>query len=209
MSQHSLLKKTSQGCCIAVVLICGAFFNTARCVTAADVAGNWAGTISVGAIELRVIVKITADESGSLTATMDSPDQGAKDIPVDSVILVADSLYLKLPPLSANFAGQYFSEGDSVAGFWSQGGMSLPLTLTRAGEIQEPKRPQEPQPPFPYISEDVTFANEKAGITLAGTLTMPETGAPFAAAVLVSGSALRTEMEMSSVTSSCSCRRII
>ncbi|MBU0764592.1 MAG: alpha/beta hydrolase, partial [Bacteroidetes bacterium] len=49
-------------------------------------------------------------------------------------------------------------------------------------------RPQEPRPPFPYKSEDVVFLNKKAGIELAGTLTIPETAGPFPVVVLVSGS---------------------
>ena len=49
-------------------------------------------------------------------------------------------------------------------------------------------RPQEPRPPFPYTAEDVHFRNEAAGITLAGTLTLPEGNTPHPVVVLVSGS---------------------
>ena len=35
-------------------------------------------------------------------------------------------------------------------------------------------RPQAPAPPFPYAAEDVTFPNTEAGISMAGTLTLPE-----------------------------------
>jgi uncharacterized protein len=50
-------------------------------------------------------------------------------------------------------------------------------------------RPQEPKPPFPYPAEDVSYPNPKAaGVTLAGTLTLPEGKGPFAAAILISGS---------------------
>jgi hypothetical protein len=37
-------------------------------------------------------------------------------------------------------------------------------------------RPQEPLPPFPYTTEEVTYRNAEAGITLAGTLSIPEGG---------------------------------
>ncbi|WP_232663481.1 alpha/beta hydrolase family protein [Pseudonocardia sp. TRM90224] len=49
-----------------------------------------------------------------------------------------------------------------------------------------PARPQTPQPPFPYRAEDVTFPS--GGITLAGTLTVPEGPGPFAAVLLITGS---------------------
>ena len=49
--------------------------------------------------------------------------------------------------------------------------MSLPLVLAKGTE--ELRRPQTPQPPFPYETEEVTFSNERDSATLAGTLTWP------------------------------------
>ncbi len=48
-------------------------------------------------------------------------------------------------------------------------------------------RPQTPTPPFPYISKDVTFVSQNGTVTLAGTLTLPQTGGPFPAAYLIPG----------------------
>lgn len=54
---------------------------------------------------------------------------------------------------------------------------------------EEPtRRLQEPVPPFPYVEEPVTYENAAAGVTLAGTLTIPEGGGPFPAAILITGS---------------------
>jgi pimeloyl-ACP methyl ester carboxylesterase len=50
------------------------------------------------------------------------------------------------------------------------------------------QRPQEPKPPYPYYEEEVFFLNEKQGVQLAGTLTLPQSKGPFAAVVLISGS---------------------
>ena len=49
-------------------------------------------------------------------------------------------------------------------------------------------RPQEPLKPYPYYAEDLTFENKKAGISLAGTLTIPEKKGTFPAVILISGS---------------------
>ncbi|NER12462.1 alpha/beta fold hydrolase [Leptobacterium flavescens] len=46
---------------------------------------------------------------------------------------------------------------------------------------------QEPVKPYPYHSEEVTFKNDEGGITLAGTLTLPEKEGVFPAVVLISG----------------------
>jgi pimeloyl-ACP methyl ester carboxylesterase len=49
-------------------------------------------------------------------------------------------------------------------------------------------RPQEPKKPYPYHEEEVTYKSMEPGITLAGTLTVPKSGGPFPAVVLISGS---------------------
>lgn len=51
-----------------------------------------------------------------------------------------------------------------------------------------PARPQDPREPFPYDALDVELSNADAGLTLAGTLTLPATDGPHPAAALVSGS---------------------
>jgi pimeloyl-ACP methyl ester carboxylesterase len=66
--------------------------------------------------------------------------------------------------------------------------MSLPLQLKRLEKLEEARRPQEPKKPYPYKEEEVSFENKAVGITLGGTLTTPETGSPFPAVVLITGS---------------------
>lgn len=50
-----------------------------------DVIGSWMGTVGVSDVELRVAFTIQVDQDGSLTATLDSPDQGVYDIPIDEI----------------------------------------------------------------------------------------------------------------------------
>ena len=50
-----------------------------------------------------------------------------------------------------------------------------------------PRRPQTPEAPFPY-REEALSVEAAPGVTLAGTLTLPEGDGPFTAVVLVSGS---------------------
>ena len=49
-------------------------------------------------------------------------------------------------------------------------------------------RPQEPTKPYSYYSEDITFENKIAGISLAGTLTLPKKDGVFPVVILISGS---------------------
>ncbi|MDO8548673.1 MAG: alpha/beta hydrolase, partial [Ignavibacteria bacterium] len=148
--------------------------------------GNWLGTLKVSTIELRIVFKVIQNEDGSLKPLLDSPDQGAYDIPVDSVIY--NDPYVKFVVLSIAGFFEGKLEQDSIPGTWSQGGASLPITLKRSGEIEPPKRPQEPKPPFPYNEEYISFENKEAGLTLSGTITYPKEGNSFPVVILISGS---------------------
>ncbi|HVP35996.1 MAG TPA: alpha/beta fold hydrolase [Terriglobales bacterium] len=149
--------------------------------------GNWLGTLSFSGTELRVVFKIVKSPEGKLTATMDSPDQGAKDIPVDEVVFQNGHLSLSLKAIAGGFEGD-MKDDLTIEGQWSQGGMSLPLTLKRTDKVPEAARPQEPKQPYPYDEKEVVYENKKAGIELAGTLTLPKSGGPFPVVLLITGS---------------------
>ncbi len=61
-------------------------------------------------------------------------------------------------------------------------------TIAISNSYTQNSRPQEPQDPFGYTSENIIFENKMDGIMLAGTFTYPKTGTNFPAAVLISGS---------------------
>lgn len=150
--------------------------------------GIWQGVLKVGGIELRVVFKISKTAEGKFTATMDSPDQGAKDIPVSEVSFENGGVKIEVKVVLGVFSGK-MSDDNTIAGEWKQGAAALPLVMKRVDKEPEAlRRPQEPQKPYPYNEEEVTFDNTKAGNKLAGTLTLPKTGGPFPAVILISGS---------------------
>lgn len=153
-----------------------------------SVEGTWLGTLSFSGTELRIVFKILKSPDGKLTATLDSPDQGAKDIPVDEVVFQNGHLRLDAKSISGVFEGDMKEDNSTIEGQWSQGGMSLPLVLKRTDKVPEAVRPQDPKPPYPYDEKEVVYENKKAGIKLAGTLTLPKSGGPFPAVLLITGS---------------------
>lgn len=154
--------------------------------TPQTITGSWNGALHIGGTKLRLVFHINANPDGSLTATMDSPDQGARGIPVASVRLVQDSLYLDIKAIGGLYAGKVTSP-ETIEGHLKQAGQSLYIPLTK-GEAETIKRPQHPVKPYPYQETEVTIANEAAGIKLAGTLTMPNSAKPVPAVILISGS---------------------
>ncbi len=157
--------------------------------------GIWQGTLKVQGMELRLVFKINEEENGKFKATLDSPDQGAKDIPVDSVIYSDGILKLISNAIRGYFEGTYIADSIAFEGKWHQSGMSFALIIKKVDKIEEVKRPQEPKPPFPYRVEDVIYENRIAGIKLGGTLTLPESGVPFPAVLLITGSGAQNRDE--------------
>ncbi len=149
--------------------------------------GSWWGTLKVGDQTLRLVFRLRKDAQGRWTGTLDSPDQSAFGIPISEVAIENGQITLKVARIGGEFVGTLSDDGKQIRGEWRQSGLKFPLVLN-AGEPPAPLRPQEPKPPFPYRTEEVKVPNRKAGITLAGTLTLPEGKPPFPAVVFFTGS---------------------
>ena len=154
-----------------------------------DIDGTWMGSLDTGAVKLRVVFHILNAEDG-LTATMDSPDQGMKDLSASSVTRNGASLKIEAKGIGGVFEGTIAADQSSIDGNWSQGGSSLPLLLKRVKDQAELelKRPQVPKKPYPYREEEVTYANRTQNVTLAATFTIPQGKGPFPAVLLITGS---------------------
>ena len=133
-----------------------------------DLIGSWTGKLDLGVAKLTLVFHLKQAD-GRVNVTMDSPDQSAMGIPCKTDFLSYDSLAVSVKSINASYGGRL--EDGKLVGTFKQNGMSLPLVLTKGTE--ELKRPQNPQPPFPYETEEVMFRNERDSATLAGTLTWP------------------------------------
>jgi pimeloyl-ACP methyl ester carboxylesterase len=151
------------------------------------IAGSWQGVLNTGNGEIRLVFNISFAEDNSFKATLDSPDQGARDIPLGEVSVTEDSIRIEAPIVNGFYLGELSSDS-SISGEWHQAGRSLILDLEKGKKAIVLNRPQEPHPPFPYKEEDVTFQNSEQGFSLGGTLTLPEGEGPYPAAILVTGS---------------------
>lgn len=155
---------------IITVLCMVASFGMASHAQESTSPQHWKGAITIGANQLNIGFAIKSSADGKPTGTMDVPDQGAKDIPVEITKNDSDSLNIAIPALRATYKGRKTSP-ESIEGKFTQNGMTLTLNLT-PGKA-ELKRPQTPQSPYPYATEEVIFKNEREGATLSGTLTYP------------------------------------
>ena len=153
-----------------------------------SIEGIWEGKLKVPGAELRIVFNISKNPDGILTATLDSPDQGATGIPVEEVIFKDNTLRLEVKSVGAVFEGKVSEDFLVIEGELKQSGQTLPFIVNRVDKAIEILRPQEPKKPYPYIEEEAIYENKEAEITLAGTLTLPSGKGPFPAVLLITGS---------------------
>ena len=147
--------------------------------------GSWSGAISAQGSELTLVFRFTEDG-----CKLDVPDQGVRDFPAEAYLTPLGAIHIDVVSIGASFEG--FKMGDKVIGTFTQHGVQFPLTLKPGVPVRN--RPQTPQPPFPYATEEVSFTNGDA--VLRGTLTLPEgCSRTTPVLLLVTGSGLQNRDE--------------
>lgn len=153
-----------------------------------DISGNWLGALNLGATKLRLALHIQKDPAGGFTAKMDSPDQGAFGIPVGTVTVEDRKVAFEISAVRAKYQATMSEDGKQLIGEFMQNGGKLPLTLDRVAQLPTERRPQEPNKPYPYDSQEVSYENPAQKNKIAGTLTLPRDKKKVPAVILITGS---------------------
>lgn len=155
-------------------------------VYAGTMEGDWQGQLKVNEVtSLKLVIHIQ-NISNQYFGTFDSPDQGGFGIKMDQVIVDGDRLQFFVNQVGLQYSGLLKSE--NIEGIFKQSSMEFPLVFSRYLDANPLQRPQTPQGPFPYQSEDVSFKGGSNEVDLKGTLTYPKDQKVKSAIVLVSGS---------------------
>jgi len=157
--------------------------------------GTWEGKLNIGP-GLRIVFHFMETAEGSIKATADSPDQKAYGFKCDTVIFQErEVVRVEMHSLNAIFSGRLMDDSTLIGQFTQNA--TYPLILKK-GDFQAPappKRPQTPQPPYPYRSEDIEYDNTDKTLHYGATITIPNGKGPFAAALLVTGSGAQNRDE--------------
>ena len=160
---------------------------------------TWNGIMKAGGKEFDFQFRVFEDEDRKMTAKLDSYTERVFGLACEVSHDEDGSVTVDIPITKARYVGKFSDDMQMIKGKWNQSGGSFDLTLTRVplNRTREPKaqpRPQTPKKPFPYKSKEVSFENREAGITLAGTLTLPKkANAPVAVMITGSGPQDRDE----------------
>ena len=154
----------------------------------AAVEGLWQGALEGNGMRLRLQLHVSHDDQKQLVAALDSPDQGVSGLPAIKVSQKETAFHFEIPVVQGVYQGTLNAAKNAINGSWTQNGVEQKLDFKRSDQLLALVRPQNPVKPYPYKEEEITFSNDKAKITLGGTLTVPAGKAPFPAAILISGS---------------------
>ena len=107
---------------ISLVTFCISMSSMAQ-----DIAGTWYGVIKLGGTQMRGVFHITKTENG-YTSTFDSPDQGAKGIPVEKTTFENATLKIEVATPKLEYVGEW--KDGKIFGKLYQGGQSFQFDLS-------------------------------------------------------------------------------
>jgi len=148
-----------------------------------DITGEWNGTLNIQNTALRLVFHINKTDAG-YSATMDSPDQGAKGINMSHVTFENPKLILELRIAQINYTGTL--DKNTLTGTFTQAGQTLPMNLTKS----DTKTVKTEEPTIDknacYIETPITLQTTTGKIF--GTLTTPKTLKKGPLALIIAGS---------------------
>jgi catechol 2,3-dioxygenase-like lactoylglutathione lyase family enzyme len=95
------------------------------------VAETWEGVLDIGSVKLRLLLKL-AESQGAIVGRLDSPDQGATNLPIDSITRAGSTLRFEMRSIGAKYEGSFDSSVRELTGAWTQGGRNWPLTFRKS-----------------------------------------------------------------------------
>jgi uncharacterized protein (TIGR03435 family) len=119
---------------------------SAGALFAQNLNGSWQGTLPTPQRELRLVFKISRAADEKLQVVGYSIDQNGRGIPASVATFQGGTLKLTLPSIGGSFEGKLSSDGNSIAGTFTQANPT-PLTLVRATPSTEWAIPDPPPPP--------------------------------------------------------------
>jgi hypothetical protein len=119
--------QASFGLCMGFVLILIlGIVSTMRAADPSPVVGNWEGTLDPGAQpKKRIVVHVAAAQDGSLSGTIDYPDESASGALITAINYKSNSGQI-------SYDGTMNKENSEIVGTWKQGASPLRLTLKKS-----------------------------------------------------------------------------
>lgn len=164
-------------------LLLFALISTTMTAFSQEITGEWEGSLSIQNTSLRLVFHINKADAG-YSATMDSPDQGAKGLKMSHVTFENALLTLELRIANIKYSGTL--DNNTINGTFSQAGQSLPMILTKNKNVSEKTEEAVIDLNASYIETPIALQTKKG--KLFGTLTTPKNLNNGPLAIIIAGS---------------------
>jgi hypothetical protein len=116
----------------ALMLVFGILPMLALAQNRAGIVGDWEGTLDPGAqAKKRIVVHISAAQDGSLTGTIDYPDQNVSGVLITAITYKDHALHFEISNIPALYDGTMDEAHTQITGTWKPSGSPLSLILKR------------------------------------------------------------------------------
>jgi uncharacterized protein len=105
--------------------------------------GSWEGTLNVSGTELLLVFNLNKIEDGTISGTLDSPNQDAYGIPITKIIIESNEIEIWVGSISGTYSGVFDPQKSTINGEWEQGFNSLPLILKPKTKMIKPKNKKQ------------------------------------------------------------------
>ena len=135
-----------------------------------------------------MVLHVQKTEDGGLLGKLDSPDQGAKGLKVNSVTLDETKLAFELKALGATYEGKLNADENEAVGTFTQGGVKLPLTLKKTDKVTDAPQAADAEAAVSVQGRGADVSERAGGDHAGGHAHRAGRPGPFPAVILISGS---------------------
>jgi len=126
-------RPSSFALCLGLTLMLGLGLVPVRTMAAdtTPIVGIWEGTLDPGAqSKKRIVVHISAAQDGTLSGTIDYPDQDTSGIQITAITYKEPTLHFESTG-TGSYDGTMNKDNSEITGTWKQAGAGLSLILKR------------------------------------------------------------------------------
>jgi uncharacterized protein len=151
--------------------------------SAQGLAGKWKGNFKVKHTKCKVFFNFIKTQEG-YTAYLDCPEYKAKGFPISCIHIDKGILKMEVSFVRISFEGKV--NPNFISGTLTYQNKHYPMFLTRAVDATPEVKPiRESNFKYSFYTENISFTNPTAKISLAGTLILPKKTGNYPVVVLI------------------------